>query len=201
MSHDSSQFTPVRVSTLAQSIQAKLSQSIGAISAVNGDLRLLAFNAKIQAAKAGDAGAGFGVVANEIKELARQTAAATVDIKNQINDMQATTATTVEDIEKISEVIAEINNVINGIATAVEEQSMASNEIAGNISQASLGIAEVNENVAQSTVVIADITRDIAGINQQSTQVGDGSGQVQQSAQGLAELAAQLDQLVKQFKV
>ena len=106
-----------------------------------------------------------------------------------------------DDIEKISEVIVEINNVINGIATAVEEQSAASNEIATNISQASQGIAEVNENVAQSTVVIADITRDIAGINQQSTQVEDGSGQVQMSAQGLSELAAQLENLVKRFKV
>jgi methyl-accepting chemotaxis protein len=91
--------------------------------------------------------------------------------------------------------------VINGIATAVEEQSAASNEIADNISQASQGIAEVNENVAQSTVVIADITRDIAGSNQQSNQVGDGSSQVQLSAQGLAELAVQLENLVKKFKV
>ena len=68
--------------------------------------------------------------------------------------------------------LAEINNVINGIATAVEEQSAASSEIASNIYQASQGIAEVNENVAQSTVVIADITRDIAGINQQSIPGG-----------------------------
>jgi len=141
------------------------------------------------------------VVANEIKELARQTAAATVDIKNQINEMQDTTASTVADIEKISQVITEINNVINGIATAVEEQSAASGEIANNISQASLGIAEVNENVAQSTIAIADITRDIAGINQQSSQVGESSGLVQVNAQGLSELAAQLEKLVQRFQV
>ena len=81
------------------------------------------------------------------------------------------------------------------------ESEIVSGEIANNISQASQGIAEVNENVAQSTVVITDITRDIAGINQQSTQVGDGSGQVQLSAQSLAELAVQLENLVKKFKV
>ena len=179
----------------------KIGRVTETITEISEQTNLLALNATIEAARAGEAGKGFAVVANEIKELARQTAAATVDIKNQISEMQDTTATTVEDIEKISAVIAEINNVINGIATAVEEQSAASSEIASNISQASQGIAEVNENVAQSTVVIADITRDIAGINQQSTQVGDGSGQVQQSAQGLAELAAQLEQLVKQFKV
>lgn len=179
----------------------KIGRVTEAITEISEQTNLLALNATIEAARAGEAGKGFAVVANEIKELARQTAAATVDIKNQISEMQITTATTVEDIEKISAVIVEINNVINGIATAVEEQSAASSEIANNISQASQGIAEVNENVAQSTVVIADITREIAVINQQSNQVGDGSGQVQQSAQGLAELAVQLEDLVKKFKV
>ena len=100
-------------------------------------------NATIEAARAGEAGKGFAVVANEIKELARQTAAATVNIKDQISEMQNTTSITVADIEQISVVILEINNVINGIATAVEEQSAASGEIANNISQASLGIAEI----------------------------------------------------------
>jgi methyl-accepting chemotaxis protein len=179
----------------------KIGRVTETITEISEQTNLLALNATIEAARAGEAGKGFAVVANEIKELARQTAEATIDIKNQISDMQATTATTVEDIEKISTVIVEINNVINGIATAVEEQSAATGEIAGNIAQASQGIAEVNENVAQSTVVITDITRDIASINQQSSQVGDGSGQVQNSAQGLAQLAAHLEQLVKQFKV
>ena len=179
----------------------KIGRVTETITEISDQTNLLALNATIEAARAGEAGKGFAVVANEIKELARQTAAATVDIKNQIGDMQTTTATTVEDIEKISEVIAEINNVINGIATAVEEQSAASSEIASNVSQASLGIGEVNENVAQSTVVIAEITRDIAGINQQSTQVEEGSGHVQESAQALSDLAAQLENLVKRFKV
>ena len=192
--------TSEKMAALGESAR-KIGRVTETITEISEQTNLLALNATIEAARAGDAGKGFAVVANEIKELARQTAEATVDIKNQIGEMQATTATTVEDIERISEIITEINAVINGIATAVEEQSAASNEIANNISQASQGIAEVNENVAQSTVVIADITRDIAGINQQSSQVGDGSGQVQQSAQGLAELATQLEQLVKQFKV
>ena len=192
--------TSEKMAALGESAR-KIGRVTETITEISEQTNLLALNATIEAARAGEAGKGFAVVANEIKELARQTAEATVDIKNQIGDMQTTTATTVEDIEKISAIINEINNVINGIATAVEEQSAASNEIANNIGQASQGIAEVNENVAQSTVVITDITRDITGINQQSGQVGQGSAQVQQSAQGLAELAAQLDQLVKQFKV
>ena len=135
------------------------------ITEISEQTNLLALNATIEAARAGEAGKGFAVVANEIKELARQTAAATVNIKDRINEIQSTTSTTVVDIEKISKVIIEINNVISGIATAVEEQSVASNEIAGNISQASQGLVEVNENVAQSTTVVADITREIAEIN------------------------------------
>ena len=195
-----SRLTSEKMVVLGESAR-KIGRVTETITEISDQTNLLALNATIEAARAGEAGKGFAVVANEIKELARQTAAATVDIKNQINEMQETTATTVEDIEKISEVIIEINHVINGIATAVEEQSAASSEIASNISQASLGIAEVNENVAQSTVVIAEITRDIAGINQQSTQVEDGSGQVQVSAQGLSDLAAQLETLVQRFKV
>jgi methyl-accepting chemotaxis protein len=197
--------TQSRVASEKMGLLGESARKIGrvteTITEISEQTNLLALNATIEAARAGEAGKGFAVVANEIKELARQTAAATVDIKNQINEMQVTTSTTVEDIEKISEVIVEINNVINGIATAVEEQSAASREIATNISQASQGIAEVNENVAQTTVVISDITRDIAGINQQSNQVGEGSSHVQLSAQGLADLAVQLENLVKKFKV
>jgi methyl-accepting chemotaxis protein len=195
-----SRLTSEKMTALGESA-IKIGKVTETITEISEQTNLLALNATIEAARAGEAGKGFAVVANEIKELARQTAAATVDIKNQISEMQSTTSTTVADIEKISAVISEIHNVINGIATAVEEQSAASTEIANNISQASQGIAEVNENVAQSTVVIADITRDIAGINQQSTQVGEGSSQVQLSAQGLAELAVQLENLVNKFKV
>ncbi len=171
------------------------------ITEISEQTNLLALNATIEAARAGEAGKGFAVVANEIKELARQTASATVDIKSQIDEMQVTTSATVKDIETISKVIEDINSVINGIATAVEEQSTASSEIANNISQASHGINEVNENVAQSTVVIADITRDIAGINEQVNHVGDASNQILASAQGLSDLAIRVKNLMDKFKV
>lgn len=195
-----SRITSKKMGELGESAK-RIGRVTETITEISEQTNLLALNATIEAARAGEAGKGFAVVANEIKELARQTAAATVDIKDQISEMQTTTTTTVEDIEKISAVIDEINNVINGIATAVEEQSAASSEIADNIAQASQGIAEVNENVAQSTVVVTDITRDVTSISQQSNQVGEGSAQVQASAQSLSELATQLELLVKKFKV
>lgn len=195
-----SQITSDKVTALGESAK-KVGRVTETITEISEQTNLLALNATIEAARAGEAGKGFAVVANEIKELARQTAAATVEIKHQIDEMQNTTSSTIEDIDKISEVIAEINTVINGIATAVVEQSTVTNEIANNISQAAQGIAEVTENVAQSTIVVADITQNIAEINFEANQVGGASSQVQASAQGLSELVAQLDKLMKQFKV
>jgi methyl-accepting chemotaxis protein len=195
-----SQATSEKITALGESAR-RVGTVTETITEISEQTNLLALNATIEAARAGEAGKGFAVVANEIKELARQTAAATVDIKSQISEMQATTGSTIVDIENISAVIAEINTVIGGIATAVVEQSAATSEIASNISQASQGIMEVNENVAQSTVVISEITRNISEINQEANQVGESSSQVQSSAQGLSELAAQLQQLMKRFKV
>lgn len=90
--------TSIRVTSLAQSIQQKLNQSISSISAVNGDLRLLAFNAKIQAAKAGDMGTGFGVVANEIKDLVATTQDITSDLQSRVGH-------TIEELMHLNEML------------------------------------------------------------------------------------------------
>jgi len=137
-----SQATSEKLAFLGASAN-KVGKVTETITEISEQTNLLALNATIEAARAGEAGKGFAVVANEIKELARQTAAATIEIKNQIDEMQTTTSSTISDIRQISEIIIEINDVINGIATAVEEQTVATREIAGNITQASQGIAEV----------------------------------------------------------
>lgn len=195
-----SQTTTDKMNQLGQSAN-RIGKVTETITEISEQTNLLALNATIEAARAGDAGKGFAVVANEIKELAKQTAGATVDIKSQIEEMQTSTGKTVADMEAISEVIAEINNVINGIATAVEEQSASTSEISSNISQSSLGIAEVNENVAQSSLVVANITKEIAEINQATVEVDGGSTQVQASAGELSTLAEELDTLLSEFKV
>ena len=197
---EQSEITSKKMSALVEAAK-RIGRVTDAINAISEQTNLLALNATIEAARAGEAGKGFAVVANEIKELAKQTAASTVDIKQQIDEMQSTTSAMVGDIAIISDIMREINNMINGVATAVEEQSASTSEIADNIAQTAQGISEVNENVAQSTMMVANITNDIARINQESAQVGVGSSQVYVNAQSLSALAIQLENMVKKFQV
>ncbi len=171
------------------------------ITEISEQTNLLALNATIEAARAGEAGKGFAVVANEIKELARQTAEATQDIKDRIAGIQATTSGAVTQVEEISRVINDVNEIVSTIATAVEEQSATTKEIAGNVSQASQGIQEVSQNVAQSSTVSQEIAKDIAEMNQSSNEMSNSSSQVDMSAQELSSLAAQLKEMVGKFKV
>jgi methyl-accepting chemotaxis protein len=183
--------------TAAQEI-GKVTETITEISE---QTNLLALNATIEAARAGEAGKGFAVVANEIKELAKQTAEATVEIKNRVGSIQHSTEETVSEIGQISAVVNDVNEIVSTIATAVEEQSVTTKEIAGNVTQASQGIQEVTENVAQSSTVAGEIARDIADVNQASGEISNSSSQVNLSAEELAKLAGQLKEMVARFKV
>jgi methyl-accepting chemotaxis protein len=171
------------------------------ITEISEQTNLLALNATIEAARAGEAGKGFAVVANEIKELAKQTAGATEEIKSQIAGIQGTTGDTVTEISEISKVINEVSEIVSTIVTAVEEQSVTTREIAGNVAQASDGVQEVNQNVAQSSTVSTEIAHDIADVNQSSSQISNSSGQVKISAEDMAALADELNGLVNRFKV
>jgi methyl-accepting chemotaxis protein len=171
------------------------------ITEISEQTNLLALNATIEAARAGEAGKGFAVVANEIKELAKQTAEATLDIKRQIDGIQNATGKTVTSITQIGKVIENVNEIVATIATAVEEQSASTKEIADNIAQASQGISEVNENMAQSSKVSEDITKDINEVNQSAGEIANSSSQVRLSSEELSQLAEQLNALMGRFKL
>lgn len=179
----------------------KIGRVTETITEISEQTNLLALNATIEAARAGEAGKGFAVVANEIKELAKQTAEATVDIKQLIEDVQRTSGSTEEQMAQISEVISSVNDIVATIATAVEEQTAATQEIANNISQASVGIQEVNENVSQSSTVATDISQDIAEVSVSSGKISQGSHDVRRSAEHLLERASALNTIVETFKV
>ena len=183
----------------------KAAQDIGkvteTITEISEQTNLLALNATIEAARAGEAGKGFAVVANEIKELARQTAGATQEIKQKIEGIQNSTAGTVSEIEQISKVIDEVNEIVSTIATAVEEQSATTKEIANNVAYTSSGIQEVNENVSQSSAVSTEIAKDITDINQATGEMSNSSSQINLSSKELSHLAEELKQMVNKFKI
>jgi methyl-accepting chemotaxis protein len=180
---------------------SSISKVTEVITEISDQTNLLALNATIEAARAGEAGKGFAVVANEIKELAKQTAEATKEIKSRVSGIQNSTRTTVADIGQISEVIHRVDEIVANIAAAVEEQSVTSQEIANNISQASQGIQQVNQNVSNSSAVAGNISTEVAGVDLSAREMSTSSSQVNSNAEELSRLSERLLSLVGKFKV
>ncbi|MGA2129687.1 MAG: methyl-accepting chemotaxis protein [Xanthobacteraceae bacterium] len=122
---------------------SEAAQRIGAvvelIRSIAEQTNLLALNATIEAARAGEAGRGFAVVASEVKTLATQTAKATQDIAHQIGAVQSSTSTAVGSIRRIATRVDEIHGLTSSIAAAVEQQEAATREISRNVAQAADG--------------------------------------------------------------
>jgi len=171
------------------------------ITEISSQTNLLALNATIEAARAGSAGKGFAVVANEIKELAKQTAAATEDIKGRIAGVQSSTAGGIAGIEKISRVIQNVSDIVASIAAAIEEQATVTKDIARNIGEASTGVADANVRVGESSQATQAIAQEIAGVDDAARAMADGSEQVRSSATSLSQLAEQLETTVARFQI
>lgn len=197
---DQSETASNRVDELGKAAN-EITKVTEAITEISEQTNLLALNATIEAARAGEAGKGFAVVANEIKDLAKQTAEATLDIKNKIEGIQHATEITVKEINQISTVIADVDQIVATIATAVEEQTATTREIAENVSQASTGIGEVNENVAQSSAVASEIAAEIAEVNRSANEMNNASTQVTESARELSAIAESLKAMMARFTV
>lgn len=126
-------------------------EEIGNVVSLINDIaektNLLALNATIEAARAGEAGKGFSVVANEVKNLANQTAKATEQISAQVQGMQRISSEAVASITHIHEIINKINEATVSISSAIEEQTAATSEISRNTAEAASGAKEVTQNI------------------------------------------------------
>ena len=133
------------VRALADSAQT-IGQIIDLINRIAKQTNLLSLNATIEAARAGDYGKGFGVVAQEVKNLAQQTASATGEIARKVGEIQRATEDSVSAIGSVAEMVEDIDDTVRAIAGAVEQQGEATREIASNIQEAALGAQELSSH-------------------------------------------------------
>ena len=154
---------------------------IKVINSIAEQTNLLALNATIEAARAGEAGKGFAVVANEVKELAKETSRATEDIITKIETIQGDTRNAVDAIGRVGEIIGQISESQNAIATAVEEQSAMTSEISRNITQVAEGSAEIANSISK-------VVETSQGTSAQSHDTLRTASRVEDMADGLQEI-------------
>ena len=177
--------TNATISALGESSR-QITDVVKSITAIAEQTNLLALNATIEAARAGEAGKGFAVVASEVKDLAQETARATGDIVVRVEQIQADTGAAVEAIGQITAIITRVNDYQTTIATAVAEQSATTSQMGRSVAEAAAGAGEIAGN-------ISSVASAAAGTSQGVTEA-------QRSATDLARMASDLQSLVDRFQ-
>lgn len=171
------------------------------ITDISESTNLLSLNASIEAARAGDAGKGFAIVATEIKGLAGEVAEATCEIKKQIDGMRSSTEQTVSDIGEISELISQADGMAVELATSMETQSAKTKEIAESVSMASVGIKAITANLSSSKTSVENITLEIGRLNGESRALSRESLNVKEKSGELHAIGKTLFHFVDNFKM
>jgi methyl-accepting chemotaxis protein len=176
--------TDGRIGKLSRAAQ-EIGDVVKLITAIAEQTNLLALNATIEAARAGEAGRGFAVVASEVKSLASQTAKATDEISSHILGMQGATQESVAAIKEIGGTIGRISTIASTIASAVEQQSSATQEIARSVQTVAQGTHEAAANIMQ--------------VSRGATETGSASEEVLNSAKTLSTESTRLREELDRF--
>ena len=176
--------TNEQIAALAIAAQ-KIGDVIKLIRAIAEQTNLLALNATIEAARAGEAGKGFAVVASEVKSLAVQTAKATEDISKLIAAVQGSTGSAVSAIGRIASRMQEIDGCASAVSAAVDQQNAATAEISQNVASAAGG----------AKLVVA-VLAEVAGA---ATETRASAESVLTAAQAVEAAAAELRSEVEGF--
>ncbi|GIM95920.1 methyl-accepting chemotaxis protein [Paractinoplanes toevensis] len=166
---------------------AEIGEVIKLITSIAEQTNLLALNATIEAARAGEQGKGFAVVASEVKDLAQETAKATDDISRRVEAIQHDTTAAIGAIDRITEIIGQVNEHSTTIAAAVEQQTATTAEMGRNIVEAATGSNEIAEGI-HGVATSAQITS--AGV-----------GEAQETAENLEVMSRELQEIVDQFQM
>ncbi|MDX9977893.1 MAG: methyl-accepting chemotaxis protein [Candidatus Cloacimonadales bacterium] len=168
-----------------QKSSAEIGKVIKLINDIADQTNMLALNATIEAASAGDAGKGFAVVANEVKSLAHQTAEATANIANQINEVQKAVDNSTTSISNITDIINNLNEINTVIASSVEEQNITTNEIAHSSGRMSNSATQVQGQ-------ISNVIRYAGRIQTNASEAGKAVGAIAQNAYESADASAEM---------
>jgi len=174
------------------------SQAIGEIIATVNDIadqsNLLAVNAAIEAAKAGDQGKGFAVVAQEVRNLAEQSKQATAQVRTILNEIQ----------KAVGEVVMSTEQEIKAVETGMRQTAEAGNSfrrLADTIEDSAQAATQITASSQQQLVGMDQVVLAITNINQASSQNVAGAKQVETAAQNLHDLGQELKQLIDRYRL
>ncbi|MBV4547079.1 methyl-accepting chemotaxis protein [Pseudomonas atacamensis] len=171
-----------------------ISQVVGVIRSIAEQTNLLALNAAIEAARAGEQGRGFAVVADEVRALAHRTQISTLEIEKMITAIQSGSSTTVESIRRSTEEVYNTKRTAEGAGQSLRQIT----DSVLQINERNLQIAVASEQQAH---VARDVDRSLLSIRSLAIQSSEGANQTITASNELSRLAVNLNHLVQKFKV